>query len=82
MSSLTQQITPTVKLTIRKTPTDQDLNEVLFERDVNAIDGALSKTQFFLTNEQMLHFEDTIALYNEHFVDQYIQRVEPIEENI
>ena len=79
MSSLTQQITATIKLTIQKTPTDQDLNEVLFERDVSAKDGVLSKTQFFLTNQEMLHFEDTIALYNEHFVDQYAQRVEPTE---
>ena len=66
---LTQDINQNTRITLRKLPTDALTTEVLIERDCSAKDGSRTKTQMFLTNEEMLHLEDTIANYNQMFVD-------------
>ena len=70
---LTQDIAPNTRITLRKVPTDATMTEVLLERNNDARDGTWAKTQFFLTNDEMLHLEDTIAMYNQTFVDPQIQ---------
>lgn len=41
----------------------------MIERDIGSKDGAKSKWQFFLTDDEMIQFEDTVCSYNRGFVD-------------
>lgn len=66
---LTNDLNPVTKITLRKCPTDDDLNEIMFERDLGRKDGARSRLQLFLTNDEMIQFEDTVSSYNRAFVE-------------
>lgn len=67
--TLTNDLNHVTKITIRPTPTDASLHEVLIERDLGAKDGTKSKWQMFLTDDDMIQFEDTICSYNRACVD-------------
>lgn len=71
---LTQQINQVTRITLRKVPTDNLTNELVIERDIGAKDGTWVKTQMFFNNNEMLHLEDTIATYNQMFVDPQVEQ--------
>lgn len=66
---LTNDLTPVTKISLRKCPTNAELTEIVIERDLGRQDGATSKWQFFLSDDEMIRLEDTISTYNRSFVD-------------
>lgn len=66
---LINELTPVTKISLRKCPTDHQLTEIILERDIGRSDGVRSRYQFFLTDDEMIQFEDTISSFNRAFVD-------------
>lgn len=68
---LTNELNHVTKITLSPCPTDASLHQIVIERDIGSKDGAKSKWQFFLTDEEMIQFEDTVSSYNRAFVEEY-----------
>lgn len=66
---LTNNLTPVTKISLRKCPVNNDLTEIVLERDIGRADGVRSRYQFFLTDDEMIQFEDTICSFNRAFVE-------------
>lgn len=67
--TLTHDLTPVTKITLKPCPTDATLHEVLIERDIGSKDGARSRWQFFLGNDEMMDLENIVSSYNRAFVE-------------
>lgn len=68
---LTNELNPVTKISISPCPTDASLHQIVIERDICSKDGSKSRWQFFLTDDEMIQFEDTVASYNRAFVEDY-----------
>ena len=68
---LTNDLNPVTKISLSPCPTDRSLHQIVIERDIGMKDGTKSKWQFFLTDEEMIQFEDTVCSYNRAFVEEY-----------
>lgn len=68
---LTNDLNHVTKITLSPCPTDASLHQVLIERTEGNRDGSTTKWRFFLTDEEMIGFEDTISSYNRAFVEEY-----------
>ena len=66
---LTNDLNPVTKISLSPCPTDRSLHQIVIERDIGMKDGTKSKWQFFLTDDEMIQFEDTVCTYNRGFVD-------------
>jgi hypothetical protein len=60
---MTHDLNSTTRLTIKPCPTDQHLHEVLIERDVGLKDGTLTKTQMFMTDDEIGKFRNLLVMY-------------------
>jgi hypothetical protein len=66
---LTNDLNLVTKISLRKCPTDHQLTEIVIERDIAHKNGDRSRWQFFLTDDEMKDFEDTICSFNRAFVE-------------
>ena len=69
VTKVTLSLNPVTKVTLSPCPTDPSLHQIAIERDIGMKDGTKSKWQFFLTDDEMIQFEDTVSTYNRGFVD-------------
>ena len=66
---LTNDLNPVTKISLSPCPSDNNLHQIMIERDIGLSGDSKSRWQFFLTNDEMINFEETIGAYNRGFVD-------------
>ena len=67
---LTNELNPVTKISLSPCPNDSSLHQIVIERVIDSKDGSKSKWQFFLTDDEMIQFEDVVSSYNRGFVDR------------
>jgi hypothetical protein len=67
---LTIELNPVTKISLSPCPNDSSLHQIVIECVIDSKDGSKSKWQFFLTDDEMIQFEDAVSSYNRGFVDR------------
>lgn len=61
---MTHDLNATTRVTIQPCPTNANLHEVTFERDIGLRDGTRSKTQMFMTGEEIFKLRNILVMYD------------------